>query len=367
MRCAFFTNYLSIHTSPLFDELCDLGLSVTCVESGETSKERETIGDSYSENNVKRIRLSEYILLKREFNQFDFCIFSDFENISKIRRNTVCSHWFFMSEHFFKNKRLRNFLSFIKIKFFIAKYFKADNKYALCNSYYSGKEYKKLGFNNSSIFKFGYFPELCDKSSSLEKDHNTILWSGRFLKWKHPEYALIALRILERKNENYRLTFVGDGPLKEKIKYLVEKENLQQKVTFTGFMKHEDLMKTMESSDVYIFSSDKNEGWGVVLNEALFSKCITFASKKAGSTPYLNNGQNMIVFKTKKQFVNAIKLYGNNETEYKKIPGEARKTIDLEWNYKNAARRIKEFVESMLLNKNVKLPLNGPLSLHYKK
>jgi glycosyltransferase involved in cell wall biosynthesis len=38
---------------------------------------------------------------------------------------------------------------------------------------------------------------------------------------------------------------------------------------------------------VFIFTSDRNEGWGAVLNEAMGSGCAVVAADLIGSVPYL--------------------------------------------------------------------------------
>ena len=55
----------------------------------------------------------------------------------------------------------------------------------------------------------------------------------------------------------------------------------------------------MAKSDIFIFTSDKNEGWGVVLNEAMSSACAVVANKAIGSVPFLiKDGLNGFTYST---------------------------------------------------------------------
>ena len=45
----------------------------------------------------------------------------------------------------------------------------------------------------------------------------------------------------------------------------------------------------MKNSNIFIFTSDKQEGWGAVLNEAMNSGCAVIADAKIGAVPYLLN------------------------------------------------------------------------------
>ncbi len=58
----------------------------------------------------------------------------------------------------------------------------------------------------------------------------------------------------------------------------------------------------MERAEIYLFTSDRQEGWGAVLNEAMNSGCAVLTSHEIGATPYLvKDGENGIVFKSRDQ------------------------------------------------------------------
>ena len=43
----------------------------------------------------------------------------------------------------------------------------------------------------------------------------------------------------------------------------------------------------MQTSHAFFFSSDRNEGWGAVANEAMSNGCTLVASHTIGAVPYL--------------------------------------------------------------------------------
>ena len=58
----------------------------------------------------------------------------------------------------------------------------------------------------------------------------------------------------------------------------------------------------MKKHHIYCLTSDKNEGWGAVLNEAMSSGCCPVSSIEAGATPYLvKDGVNGFSFDLKKK------------------------------------------------------------------
>jgi len=53
----------------------------------------------------------------------------------------------------------------------------------------------------------------------------------------------------------------------------------------------------MKSHDVFLFTSDRLEGWGVVANESMANGCVLVASDEIGSVPYLvREGFNGFIF-----------------------------------------------------------------------
>ena len=43
----------------------------------------------------------------------------------------------------------------------------------------------------------------------------------------------------------------------------------------------------MERADIYLATSDRQEGWGAVINEAMNSGCAVVADHMMGAVPYL--------------------------------------------------------------------------------
>src|SRR5690606_2121710 len=95
-------------------------------------------------------------------------------------------------------------------------------------------------------------------------------------------------------------------PLWRRLQKKAGDENLDKHVIFTGGRRNSDVLKMMEQSNVFLFTSDRNEGWGAVLNEAMGAGCACVASQEIGSVPYLiTNDINGLIFKSG----SAVSLY----------------------------------------------------------
>jgi glycosyltransferase involved in cell wall biosynthesis len=84
-------------------------------------------------------------------------------------------------------------------------------------------------------------------------------------------------QIGEQLNAHY--FFIGDGPLRNEIQELVQKNNLQHKITFTGF--RTDINDLLPDLDVFVLSS-KTEGLGSSILDAYACKVPVICTNAGG-------------------------------------------------------------------------------------
>lgn len=225
----------------------------------------------------------------------------------------------------------------------------------LCISGYTAGDYNSIfGLFKDRAYKWGYFSETVvhDIDTLLSnKKHNSILWAGRLIKWKHPEYAVkLAKRLKEDGYTDFEVNIIGNGQMGKTLKDMISYNHLEDNVHMLGSMNPNDVRRHMEQSQIYLFTSDRGEGWGVVLNEAMNSGCACVSSYEAGATPFLvkdnnngiiyyNNNFNELYTKTKQLLDNQDKL---NE-----IGKNAYLTILNDWGPDTAAKRLYEFVDAI--------------------
>ena len=90
---------------------------------------------------------------------------------------------------------------------------------------------------------------------------------------------------------------IGIGNEFDAIKNLIENYNLTDCVKLLGAVKSDKVRKYMENANIFLFTSDCNEGWGAVLNESMNSGCAVVASHAIGSVPFLlENKKNGIIY-----------------------------------------------------------------------
>ena len=149
--------------------------------------------------------------------------------------------------------------------------------YMLCSSAYTAADYSNFGLFKDKCFKWGYFPE-CKYYESVEalmggKIENEMLWCGRFLDWKHPDDVLTVAKRLKEDGRVFHINIIGTGEMQNELELLRDQYELSEYVTFVGSVSADKVRAYMEKASIYLFTSDKQEGWGAVLNEAMNSGC----------------------------------------------------------------------------------------------
>ena len=172
--------------------------------------------------------------------------------------------------------------------------------YLLCAGAYVPEDFSLFGAYPGKMYKWGYFPET--KTYDLDalmrqKTAGEILWTGRMIDWKHPQEALELARSLKEKEISFHMTMIGEGPMRAQLEENIMTYGLQKQVTILDFMEPGRVRGYMEKSCIYLMTSDREEGWGAVVNEAMNSGCLVIGALEAGSVPYLiSNGENGLYY-----------------------------------------------------------------------
>ena len=153
------------------------------------------------------------------------------------------------------------------------------------------------------------------------------------------------------------------------MKSLIKTEGLEDCVHMLGAMNPNDVRKYMEQAQIFLFTSDFNEGWGAVLNEAMNSACAVVASNAIGSVPFLvKNGDNGFIYKNGdiEDLYSKVEYLINNPQETAEIGRNAYKTMSDIWNAKVSAKRFIELSQEIIDNSEIQFYGEGPLSIANK-
>lgn len=244
----------------------------------------------------------------------------------------------------------------------------------LCASAYTSADYAKFGLYRNKCYKWAYFPELKKypyiKDLIESKKPNSILWVARLMKLKHPEAALKVAEKLKNDGYSFEMNIIGNGYLEQSMANYIAAKNLGNCVHMLGSMSPGQVRNHMEESEIFLFTSDRNEGWGAVLNESMNSGCAVVASHAIGSVPFLmEDGKNGFIYKDGDidDLYNKVKYLLDNAEVRKTISEKAYLTIKNEWNAENAARKFTGLAEKILCGEKYSFPYDCGVCSKAKK
>ncbi len=127
------------------------------------------------------------------------------------------------------------------------------------------------------------------------------------------ETVIKAFSIVEKEYPNAELGIVGDGSLKRDLILLVQKMDLQEKVSFYGEVSHKDIYDMYNKFDIFINGSKVDNLPGTILEA--FATGLPVISTNAGGIPYMvvhrENGLLSDVGDHESLAINAIKIIKN--------------------------------------------------------
>ena len=356
MRIVFVSNFMNHHQLPFSRALqTHDGVEYLFVETETVPEERRQLG--YSVFSDLPFVIPYDSQAQDLINSADAVIIGSSENPEYISKRMESDRLTFQySERLYKRGTVRRFRP-KAYRFVHDRYLKyKDNPgfYVLCASAYTSYDLSLWNFPVHKCLKWGYFPDT-GMTSFPEKDQDTvrILWAGRMIPYKHPEYAAYLAEELDKKGIHAEITAVGDGPLRSKLESCGD-------VCLKGSLPFMDVYEEMRKSDIFLFTSNREEGWGAVLNESMQMGCVPVACRQAGAAPYLiEDGKNGYLFDEgrKKEFSDKVIQLIENRDQRNDMSRFAFETIFGMWNAGNAADRLL----MLITDGNIRFE-SGPLS-----
>ena len=87
------------------------------------------------------------------------------------------------------------------------------------------------------------------------------------------------------------LTIVGIGEMEVQLRARIAELGLEQRVTLTGGLPHEEVLARMAKSDLFVLPS-WGEGYGIVYIEAMAAGCIAVGARGEGIEDTITDGEN---------------------------------------------------------------------------
>lgn len=376
MTFTFVSNYINHHQIPLCDALYrELGDDYTFIQTMPMEEERVAMGWSVDVRSLPYVQClyeSEYDCLKK-IAESDVVLFgwSEREDLaaSRLAGGKVTLR---VSERLYREGQWK----VVSPRGLAAKYhehikYRGQNVCMLCAGAYTASDFHLIGAYPGKMFKWGYFTALRtydEQQFDRMKPQDGVLhivWAGRFIPLKHPEYVVRLAKALRAGGYAFRVHMLGDGELEPRIRQEVEHCSLKEFFRFYGYTEPERVRDVMEKCHIHLFTSNYLEGWGAVVNEGMNSGCVEVVNAQVGAAPYLiRHGVNGLVYpddRYEKMEELVMDLFDHWE-DRKAMGRAAYETIRDAWNAEHAAGELLRFARG-LLRGEIAPAKEGPLSV----
>lgn len=375
MKFVFCSNFLSHHQLPFCREMyAALGEGFTFVATQAMPEEQRALG--YPDLNREYpfvIRTYEghgqEAVAQELVNSADVVMLGSAPRQLIAQRLKERKLTFYYSERIYK-KRYEAWKWPVRLLRFYCRFGRHKSLYLLCASAYTAGDFAKTYTFINKAYKWGYFPEAkryADVDALIEqKVPASITWAGRFIDWKHPEHVVEAARRLKADGYDFQINMLGNGEVLDTVADMVKANRLEEHVFLPGAMPPEEVRAYMERSAIYLFTSDRNEGWGAVLNESMNSGCAVVASDAVGAVPFLiDNDKNGMTYESGnvEDLYQKVKRLLDDAQHRKDLGKQAYETVTETWNAENAALRLLRLCRALLNGeKRPVLYADGPCS-----
>lgn len=379
MQLVFVSNYFNHHQQPVSDrfyERCrQSNGSYTFIQTEKMEEERVSMGwgDALEHKPYVKNYWQEPQACQKLIDEADAVIFGGTDEECYIQNRLKSGKLIIRySERLYKTGRYK-FISprGLRKKFLDHTRYMFGNVYLLCSGAYVAGDFRLVLAYPFKKLKYGYFPAfqkqdidaLMAAKARNQKKPTELMWAARMIDWKHPEVVVEIAEALKQKGYSFHITMVGDGYMYEEVKTLAQKKQVMDVLSFLGSQNPKQVRTWMEGTDIYLATSDRQEGWGAVINEAMNSGCAVVANKAMGAAPYLiKHGKNGYLYSDSKAAISYIEALLDDAAQCERVGRAAYDTIQTEWNAEVAADRTYQLIEELLAGKRTTTYQTGPLS-----
>lgn len=242
--------------------------------------------------------------------------------------------------------------------------------YKLCCSAFCSIDHYRLGTFKGKSYKWGYFTSISEDYSYFSKFQGvtnisaSLMWCARFIDWKHPELPIHLADRLRKNGISFTLDMYGDGIMREALEQKSNELGLSDCVKFHGNIPNDQIHQAMQEHNIFLFTSDRGEGWGAVANEAMSEGCLLIGSDEIGAVPYLvKDGENGLIFKSRDldSLYEKVDWAIEHSDVCLNIREAAKQSMKNVWSPENAAMSLLKLIDNLKQGKDTPFD-KGPCS-----
>ncbi len=127
-------------------------------------------------------------------------------------------------------------------------------------------------------------------TENASREETEILFVGSLYPVKGVKYLIESMKYVIREEKGIKLRIVGEGPEKKRLRSLVDRFRLKDKVIFEGFVPHNEIVKYYQNCDLFCFLT-LGEPFGMAILEAMACGKPVIASNIGGPAEIIKNSE----------------------------------------------------------------------------
>lgn len=189
-----------------------------------------------------------------------------------------------------------------------------------------------------------------EKYSFTDKD-NILIFVGHVGQVKNVYFIYDALMELAKKNNNFKMLFVGSVDDKKFVKKF-EQSSLKDQVIFTGQLKDKKLLSSIyANAKLFLFPSIfDNDSLAVI--ESAIHETASMVLENTGASERLTNNENGFIIKDANDMANKIDYLFKNPKVLEEVGKKAKKTLPQKW--EDVVPKYEKLYQKVIENHNKK-------------
>lgn len=211
-------------------------------------------------------------------------------------------------------------------------------------SHFICNELNELNVKNTAVMSIeglseNLLPQIRINSKSGQKK-TTIIFFGRLMREKNINMMINIFTRLCKKNPNFNVLIIGDGPEKSKM---IQKLNNTIDIRFHNWIENNDLYNYLAESDIFI-NCTFFETLCISLAESMYYKCVPVVYYKGGHTMFIDNYVNGFLCKNEDDYIKYLNFLIKNPKYRKEMGRKAQNKII---HFFSSERNVSNFMDFM--------------------
>jgi glycosyltransferase involved in cell wall biosynthesis len=197
-----------------------------------------------------------------------------------------------------------------------------------------------MGVDFNSTFK---------EKPEIKREPKRLIYVGRLIEGKGVKYILEALKIIDASQSNITLDVVGDGPERNELEKLSSNYGLNDCVTFYGSLNRNMLPEFYSRATIALVPSIVQEGFGLVIVEAMACGCAVVVSDTASSREIIKHEENGLLCNPADSvdISNKINSLLSDSALIESITSNARASVVNRYDWSAIANKYRKIIESI--------------------